>query len=64
MDIAQILKDRRAELGIPQDDLAKHCGFAHRSNISRLENGKLEWKYKDVIKACKLLGIKIEVVLR
>jgi predicted transcriptional regulator len=53
MDIAKILKDRRIALGISQDDLAAHCGFANRSNISRLEAGHLEWKWRDVVKACQ-----------
>jgi predicted transcriptional regulator len=61
IDIAKILKERRQSLGISQDDLATHCGFAHRSNISRLEAGHLEWKWRDVVKACQFLDMNIKV---
>jgi predicted transcriptional regulator len=61
MDIAKILKDRRIALGISQDDLATHCGFCHRSNISRLEAGRLEWKWRDVVNACQFLKLSIKV---
>lgn len=61
MDIAQILKERRKALNISQHDLALHCGFAHRANISRLEAGKLKWKFRDVVKACQLLELVIKV---
>ncbi len=61
MDIAKLLKNRRLDLGISQGSLASHCGFAHRSNVSRLEAGKLEWKWKDVMTACELLELEIDV---
>lgn len=61
MDIARILKDRRVELGISQDELAQHIGFEHRSNVHRLETGKLQWKFANVIKATKMLMLDIEI---
>lgn len=62
MNIAKILKERRKALKISQHDLALHCGFVHRANISCLEAGKLEWKFKDVLKACVLLELKISII--
>lgn len=59
--ITQILKERRIELRISQQALADWCGFAHRSNISRLESGELEWKLRDVLRAIELLGLTIEI---
>ncbi|MHA2055360.1 MAG: helix-turn-helix domain-containing protein [Candidatus Hodarchaeales archaeon] len=61
MKIHELLKARRQQLGISQDALANHVGFRHRSNIHRLESGKLEWKFKDVVKACTLLNLEIEI---
>ncbi len=61
MDIAKILKERRRMLIISQHDLAIHCGFTNRANISKLEAHKLEWKWRDVIKACELLKLKIDI---
>jgi predicted transcriptional regulator len=59
MNIAQLLKKRRQELGITQHDLAIHCNFANRANISKLEAGKLEWKMRDVLAACKMLELEL-----
>jgi DNA-binding XRE family transcriptional regulator len=59
--IANKLKLRRQELKISQDKLSRHIGFRHRSNISKLEDGKLEWKLKDVIKACELLELELKI---
>lgn len=64
MDIAKILRDRRRELNISQHDLALHCGFAHRANISRLEAGLLQWKWKDVVQACELLKLEIRIEVK
>ena len=61
MIIAKILKNRRVFLGISQDRLAAACGFANRASISKLEAGKLEWKWRDVKKACELLELSIEI---
>lgn len=61
MNISKILKARRIALGISQQDLADHCGFAQSSNICRLEADKLEWKFRDVVRAAELLQLKIEI---
>lgn len=56
-----ILKERRKELGVKQAELAAHVGFKHRSSIHNLEQGNIEWKWKDISKACELLKIEISV---
>ncbi len=61
MDIAKILKERRIELDITQDDLAKHLGYDNRSTLHRLETGQTRWKFDNVIKAARLLMLDIEI---
>ena len=62
MDISKLLKARRIELSITQLSLARHIGFANRTSISHLERGKLQWKFKDVLKACELLKLNLTIV--
>lgn len=62
MNISEILKARRIELGISQQALADHCGFAQASNVCRLEADQLEWKFRDVARAAELL--KLEIVIK
>lgn len=61
VNISKILRDRRVALGISQQALADYCGFAQSSNICRLEADKLEWKFRDVVRAAELLRLKIEI---
>lgn len=61
VDIAKILKERRLSLNISQNELADYCGLVGRANISRFETGKIEWKWRDALKACEALGLKIEI---
>lgn len=60
-EITQTLKARRADLRMTQDELAQACGFAHKSSIHKLEQGKLEWKLRDAVKAARAMGLKITI---
>jgi predicted transcriptional regulator len=61
MEIHKLLKNRRKKLKISQDKLARFIGFEHRSTVSRLEDGKIEWKFRSVLKACELLKLEIKI---
>jgi predicted transcriptional regulator len=61
MKIHKLLRTHRKRLGISQDELTQHIGFSHRSQISKLEAGSLEWKFRDVVKACELLKLEINI---
>jgi transcriptional regulator with XRE-family HTH domain len=39
LKIGDIIKSRREELGLSQDDLAKKMGYKSRSSINKIENG-------------------------
>lgn len=51
----------RLKANVTQHELAEYIGFAHRSSIQRLEAGNVQWKFKDVVKTCELLGLEIEI---
>jgi predicted transcriptional regulator len=61
MNISKTLKARRLKLNISQAALANHLGFKHKSSIHRLETGELEWKFRDVLKACEFLGLSLTI---
>lgn len=61
MNIAKVLKRRRQQLNITQAVLAKYIGFKHRSSIQKLEVEFIQWKFRDIVKACELLKININL---
>ncbi len=60
-EVYKFLKVRRIQLGITQSQLASYIGFKHRSSIHRLETNKIEWKIRDVIKACEFLELSLTI---
>lgn len=54
MTFGQFIRQKREGLGLSQQSLTDACGFAHRSEISKLEAGKLEWKLSQVQKVARL----------
>lgn len=61
IETIKFLKSRRIELGISQAQLAQYIGFKHRSSVHRLETGQLEWKFRDILRACKLLKLNLTI---
>lgn len=61
MIVHESLKTRRLQLGITQAQLALYIGFKHRSTIHRLETNEIEWKIRDVIKACEFLELSLTI---
>ncbi|MFU0767364.1 helix-turn-helix transcriptional regulator [Staphylococcus warneri] len=58
LDIAEILKKRRKELGYNQTKVSNELGF-HRSWLSSFENGRAEaLKLENIIILCKYYDIK------
>lgn len=54
-NIYQRIKDRRTELGMTVDDLAKKMGYKDRSSISKIENGKADIPQSKVMAFAKAL---------
>lgn len=58
MTINQFLRKKRQGLGISQDTVSQALGYAHRSEVHRLETGKLEWRLKHLFVLADLFGVK------
>lgn len=52
----QFIKLKRETLGVSQQTLTDACGLNHRSEISRLEAGKFEWKLNQVVAIAGVFG--------
>ena len=54
---------KRQELGISQDTVSQALGYAHRSEIHRLETGRLEFRLKHLFVLAELFGMKASELL-
>lgn len=57
-DIANLIRERRKELGYTQSDVASFCGVGLRF-FSELENGKETLQLEKVLKVINVLGIDL-----
>lgn len=60
MGIGNLIKLRRTELGMSQEELAEKCGYANRSTISRIESGNRDVPVKQLKKIAAALGMDAE----
>ena len=49
LEIFKRIRARREELGISQEELAKHMGYRSRSSINKIENGEDKEKVKKAL---------------
>lgn len=61
IDISTIIKTRRQELGITQDELANRCG-CHRTTIIKAEQDMLSMKFSLLQAILYELYLKIDIV--
>lgn len=59
----EFVKYERVARKLSQDEVAKALDFTHRSNISRLESGKLEWKLREIQQLARLFKMKASRLL-
>lgn len=57
MQMGDIIKQRRIELGLSQEELALRCGFKSKSTISKLESGQRTTKTANIEKVANALGL-------
>lgn len=57
MTIYERIKMLRADRGMSQDELAKRCGYADRSMITKIEAGKVDLTISKVEKIAWILGV-------
>jgi HTH-type transcriptional regulator / antitoxin HipB len=62
-DLARIVRERRRELGLSQEDLAGVIGV-HRMFVSQLESGKRSMRLESVLRLVQALGLDIELRTR
>ena len=55
MEMGEIIKRRRKELGLTQSELAKMLGYQDKSSISKIEKGQSDIYVSDVKKFAKAL---------
>jgi transcriptional regulator with XRE-family HTH domain len=58
--LGQIIRARRKEMKITQQEVAKFCDLSH-TGIGKIENGSSDVKLSTLIKLFKILGLKIQI---
>lgn len=59
MNIGEIIKKRRLELGISQEELSKKMGYSSKTSISKMEKGISDIPLKKIQKLSNFLYIDI-----
>lgn len=59
----QFARHKREQAGLTLDTVAEALDYQHRSNVHRLETGRLEWKLASVVKLAELLGMSASDLL-
>ena len=62
-DLGELVRDRRLEMGLIQQDLADAAGTGRRF-ISELEGGKATLEFGRIIQVCRILGIDLFAMTR
>lgn len=57
MKMGEIIKQRRIELGLSQEELALRCGFKSKSTISKMESGQRTTKTKNLLQVARALDL-------
>lgn len=57
MKINEKIKNRRIELGMSQDELAKRVGYKNRSSINMIESGQTELRQSKILKIAEALSV-------
>lgn len=57
MRMGEIIKQRRLELGLSQEELAVRCGFRSKSTISKMESGQRTTTSKNLVKVARALDL-------
>lgn len=58
--LSEYLKQRRKELKITQNELAKYCNLS-REGIQKIESGTNDMHISTLIKMSKYLGFKVKI---
>lgn len=62
MELAKMVRTRREELGMSQDDLARKMGYKHRTSINKIENGR-PVSQKIIIRLAEALDVPVSYLM-
>lgn len=51
------IKERRVQIGMSQDELAKKTGYTSRSSIAKIEKGEVDLQQSKIELFAKALGV-------
>lgn len=63
MGVGERIKQRRKELGISQDELAKRMGYTSRSTIAKIESGANDVTQSNIVKFADVLNTSIAFLM-
>lgn len=63
MKVGEKIKLRRIEKGWSLQELADRMGYANRSSIARIENGKIDPPQSKVVKFAEVLGTTVADIM-
>ena len=55
--IGDRIRERRLEMGISQNELARRCGYSSRSTINKIENNFRNLSYDKLLQIAKVLKL-------
>jgi transcriptional regulator with XRE-family HTH domain len=60
----RLIKKKRLEMGMSQQDLADAMGYESKTQISRIENGALDIPTNKAVKLSKILMVEIQELIK
>lgn len=63
MNEGKRIRERRKELGLSQEELAKMVGYAHKASISKIENGDRDFPIDQIVPIAKALDVSPSYIM-
>ena len=63
-NLPTLLRRARRARNLTQQQIADHLGFAHRSQVSKIEKGDLELSAKNLLKLARLLDLDLNELVK
>lgn len=63
MNIGDLIRKRRNELGWSQQTLADKMGYTSKSTINKIEKGKCDVAQKNIVKFADVLGVSVAYLM-
>lgn len=63
MGIGERIRQRRAELGMSQCDLADRMGYNNHSTVAKIENGAVDIPHSRIVQFAEVLSVSVEYLM-